>query len=209
MSVRRAPLTLLFCLLWLLVTTAGLVAMSNYERTAGGAGQTPLHWPVESGLPLDPERATLVMFAHPKCPCTRASVGELNRLLTHCRGRVATHVLFFAPKDGADEWVQSDLWKSAAAIPDVTVESDPDGKKAQQFGGETSGYVVLYDSRGDLLFKGGITEGRGHAGDNAGAEAIVSLLLDKKAATGQTAVFGCSLLNPKRVCQEGGIPCTN
>jgi hypothetical protein len=182
--------------------------MLTYERAAGSTGQTPPHWPADTGLSLDANRATLVMFAHPKCPCTRASVGELNRLLAQCPGRVATHVLFFAPEHGASDWAQSDLWKSVAAIPGVAVEIDRDGKRAQRFGAETSGHVVLYNSRGELLFEGGITAGRGHAGDNAGANSIVSLLLANETSAPQTPVFGCSLLNPNTLF-KGPIPCIN
>ena len=58
-------------------------------------------------------------------------------------------------------------WRSAAAIPGVTVHVDHDGGEARRFGAETSGFVVLYDAHGELLFAGGITTGRGQAGDNA------------------------------------------
>jgi hypothetical protein len=61
------------------------------------------------------------------------------------------------------------------------------------FGAETSGTILLYDYHGNLLFKGGITGSRGHAGDNLGEDAIASLCLGQAAATNQTPVFGCSL----------------
>ena len=65
----------------------------------------------------------------------------------------------------------------------------------QRFGAETSGYVLLYDTHGKLLFKGGITGSRGHAGDNAGESAIVALLEGEKPVLTRTKVYGCSLLN--------------
>ncbi len=46
---------------------------------------------------------------------------------------------------------------------------------------------------GTLLFSGGITGARGHAGDNAGRAAIVALLNQLNPATTATNVFGCSL----------------
>jgi len=46
-----------------------------------------------------------------------------------------------------------------------------------------------------LLFKGGITSGRGHAGDNAGADAIALLLAAQDPGVRQTPVYGCSLVN--------------
>jgi hypothetical protein len=52
---------------------------------------------------------------------------------------------------------------------------------------------VLYDSAGNLLFRGGITSARGHAGDNAGRAAVVSLLTSDEAEGRDTPVFGCPL----------------
>jgi hypothetical protein len=193
---------LLLCALWLLAVGAGLGEMLKYELTSGRAGAPPKHWPEQRELSLDSKRATLVMFAHPKCPCTRTSVEELNRLLAQCRGRVAAHVVFFAPENAPDDWTQTDLWKSAADIPGVTVQADRGGGIAQQFGADTSGQVVLYSSRGELLFQGGITAGRGHAGDNQGANSIISRL-DNHGGGQETCVFGCSLLNREDASAEG------
>ena len=43
-------------------------------------------------------------------------------------------------------------------IPGVTTIVDRDGTQASLFGAETSGQVVLYDSHGELKFRGGITQ---------------------------------------------------
>ncbi len=187
---------------WLLAVVAGLVAMEHYDQTPGRVGETPLQWPSGAAEPLDPTRATLLMFVHPKCPCSRASIGELNRLLAQCGNNLAPHVVFFAPADVSDDWSQTDLWKSVQAIPGVHAEVDTGGLLAQRFGGETSGYVVVYDPRGKLIFHGGITAERGHAGDNAGENAIVALLVDGSATIRRTPVFGCSLENPERAAPE-------
>ena len=40
-----------------------------------------------SGIPLAGGRPTMVVAVHPLCPCTRASVSELARLLTRCQAR--------------------------------------------------------------------------------------------------------------------------
>lgn len=166
----------------------------NYESTGGHTGETPSEWPKESSLTHDSVRPTLVMFAHPKCPCTRASLGELNRLLAKCDQRLAAHVFFLKPEGQTDDWVKSDLWHSVANIPGLVLHEDAGGHEAEHFGAQTSGHVVLYDSHGLLLFKGGITAARGHAGDNAGESLIRSLLSGEDSSPGkQTPVFGCSL----------------
>jgi len=76
---------------------------------------------------------------------------------------------------------------------------DDDGVEAARFGAATSGQVILYDRDGRLLFSGGITASRGHAGDNDGRDAIVSLLGGGRGTRHSSPVFGCSLLEPSSV----------
>ncbi len=175
----------------------------DYENTRGTVGATPEHWPSGTPITLDHNRYTLIMFVHPKCPCTRASMEELNRLLAQCNGRVATRILFFKPDNLPHDWTQTDLWRSAAAIPGVTVQEDIDGTLARQFGAETSGYVLLYNPHGQLLFRGGITGSRGHAGDNPGESAIASIVMGQDTNFVQTPVYGCSLLS--KTCSQPGV----
>ena len=180
---------------WLLASVSVIWFVLNYEASSGAVGITSEHWPAHARISLDPTRDTLVMFAHPKCPCTRSSVYELGRLMEKCDGQVAAQVLFLKPKNFSDDWVQSSLWNSASQIPGVKAEEDPEGLIAQEFGAETSGYVLLYSPNGQLLFSGGITGSRGHAGDNAGEDAIVALVSGQNSDVKHTMVYGCSLLD--------------
>ena len=77
----------------------------------------------------------------------------------------------------------------------MKVVFDPDGVEARRFGAETSGHTLLFGADGRLLFSGGITASRGHAGDNAGESAIVALVNNQTPTRTQTLVFGCSLAN--------------
>jgi hypothetical protein len=197
---------LIVCLLWLLGAASGFGILAKYQGTQGSVGKTPQGWPQEAQVVLDQKRNTLVMFAHPQCPCTRASIEELNRLMAKSQGKLTAQVYFFRPHDQQGDWVKTDLWRSAAAIPGVSVNEDIDGKQAHLFGAETSGHVLLYDTHGQLLFNGGITESRGHAGDNAGENTIVSLVSGQTASLKQTPVFGCSLLSECETAQKGQAP---
>jgi hypothetical protein len=188
--------------LWLFMIAVGVRALWSYESTPGAGTAAPGLWPAASRIKPDAKRATLVMLAHPHCPCTRASIGELARLMTQAQGRVTAYVLFVKPTGFSDEWVQSELWASAAAIPGVTPVLDDGGAEAGLFHAETSGQTVLYDSTGNLLFRGGITTARGHAGDNAGRTAVVSLLTSGVAEERDTPVFGCPLF-AKKECPSG------
>jgi hypothetical protein len=112
-------------------------------------------------------------------------------------------VLFVKPPGFADEWEKTDLWSSAAAIPGVEVVRDEGGFEALRFRAATSGQATLYDRGGRLLFSGGITGARGHAGDNAGRAAIVSLLAADGVGLRETPVYGCPLFAPGDECQAG------
>jgi hypothetical protein len=200
---RGLSIRITLCVLWLSLVGAGFAVILNYQNAGGRIGITPLHWPAGAAITLDHDHDTLLMFAHPQCPCTRASIEELNRLLAQSHGAVAAHVLFFKPAGFPTDWTRAGLWQSASAIPGVMVHDDLNGSQARQFGAETSGYVLLYDTQGQLLFQGGITGGRGHAGDNAGENALLSLLAGKSVNSKQTEVYGCSLLAQCPVSQEG------
>jgi len=183
----------------MLAVAYGLRAILAYESAPGRIGATPPEWPAASGIQRPTDRATLVMLAHPRCPCTRASIDELAKIMARIQGKVSAYVVFLKPQGSGADWEDTALRRTAAEIPGVTVLSDVDGAEAQRFGAETSGHVVLFDARGELLFSGGITESRGHAGDNAGESAVVSLLNHHAPERTRTFVFGCSLFNHNKI----------
>src|SRR5437588_6157200 len=191
-------LTVLLGVAWAGTAVLGGHALLKYENSPGKVGRVSSSWPPNSPVQLANERLTLVMAAHPQCPCTRASVGELAQLMAHVQGKVQAYVLFYSPRDAGADWQNTDLRRSAAHIPGVTVLSDVDGAEAQRLGAETSGHTFLFDPSGRLLFNGGITASRGHPGDNAGESAIVSLIDNHTSARAKTFVFGCSLKTPPR-----------
>lgn len=180
-------------LMCLFALGAGAWALLKYSGTPGAVGEPPRHWPATSQIQRDPQHATLIMVAHPRCPCTRASLGELARLMAQCQGRLTAYVILPIPAGAAGDWEQTDLWRSARIIPGVTALCDPGSVQARSFGVETSGHTLLYDTRGRLIFSGGITESRGHEGDNAGHSAIVDLLVQGSADISASPVFGCPL----------------
>src|SRR5258707_15538635 len=82
------------CVLWGGVLLFGTRTLLNYESTPG-VPSTPLsRWPSESRVPRHMGEFTLVMLAHPNCPCTRASLAELEIVMTELQGRLAAFVLF-------------------------------------------------------------------------------------------------------------------
>jgi hypothetical protein len=189
---------------WLAVAVAGLSVLWRFDNAPGEGATAPAHWPLNSALAQAPGRPTLVMLAHPQCSCTLASLEELREALARAHDRPKTYVLFLKPDGFANGWEQTESWRIASAIPDVTVVRDDRGREANRFGAATSGQTLLFDADGALLFSGGITAARGHAGDNAGRSEIVSLLNHEHSPRPRslnpaqplrdaTNVFGCPL----------------
>lgn len=188
-------LTLLGFALWIAVAITGLGGLWVYKATPGPSAAAPPTWPDASRLVRDTDRPLLIVFLHPQCFCSHASVGELARLMAHVQERVTTTVLIYRPAQAEAGWAHTDVWTSASAIPGVHVETDVDGAEAAVFGSAVSGQTLLYDVTGRLIFNGGITGARGHAGDNPGRTALLSLLGEGTASTSHTPVFGCLLRN--------------
>lgn len=167
--------------------------LTLYANAPGASQQAPLQWPKDSGIHLSEHNPTLIMFAHPKCPCTRASLGELEKIVARFDGAVTPWVVFFKPAESDQDWDQTDLRETAAAIPGVHILTDFDGVEARRFHATTSGQTILYNEHGERLFNGGITLARGHAGDNQGKSAIECYLSDTVPDCNQTPVFGCPI----------------
>jgi hypothetical protein len=198
MLSRRARTSLLVVLAgWASAVGIGVLQIRAYENTSGAPSRAPVAWPVKTSVPLSDGVPTLILFVHPHCPCSRASIAELAQLMTDCGGNVSAIVLMLQPAGVDRDWVRTGLWESASAIPGVRVECDVDGVESRRFGTATSGQAHLYSSEGRLLFAGGITASRGHRGENVGRTAITSLVLDDRKVRhiAATPVYGCPLFN--------------
>ena len=183
-------------LLWAFAIVAGFRVLVEYELKAGTSAVAPEQWPAHVSVQRDSQRAHLVMFAHPQCPCSRASIAELAVIMTRCAGQLKATVCFFDPEGKPAGWTQSALWRAAADIPGVEIVADRDRRIAKQFGSSTSGQVHLFDRSGRRTFSGGITAARGHAGENNGRNHVIALARGEVCSPTDTAVFGCSLHEP-------------
>ena len=193
----NGKLTFLLGALWLGLIATGFGMLMVHDYSAGKDTPVSTFWPADSHLPHVDGRPTLIMFAHPRCPCTRASLEELKVVMQQCQGRMTAYIVFLQPEGKEEEWSHTELRQSAEAIPGVTVRSDDHGHEARCFQVETSGHVLLYDARQRLQFSGGITASRGHAGDNRGRTTLVGMLAHGAKSVGATPVFGCPLPDPK------------
>jgi hypothetical protein len=180
--------------LWGIVAAGGFVALNVEASRPGAAAHAPSRFPEDAGLPRPAGRPLLILFAHPRCACTRASLAELDRIVSRMAGK-ADPIVVLSPSEAAGD--STEMRDIAARIQGVRVIDDAHGAMARHLGVATSGQVLVYDASGELTFAGGITAARGHEGDNDGASAAL------RAATGGapgkrwvrafTDVFGCGL----------------
>ncbi len=190
-------------LLWIGIVVAGFRTLMKYEGQPGAAASPPSQWLASVPFELDPALPTLVLFAHPRCPCTRATLGELDRILAAADGRLRTHVVFYTDPALGSDWHHSELWDQATGMDGVLVHEDPHGELAQRFGALTSGQVFLYAPGGALVFQGGITGGRGRAGDSIGSRDVLALIQDPTAEPPAACdVFGCALTSTNTLPSE-------
>jgi hypothetical protein len=162
--------------MWFAAVGAGIYALASYETTAGETAAAPMTWPATSRLPRG-DGFTVVMFLHRECPCSRASLAELDAV----RGR-ATIVIVFDAAGG-------EMWERAGRMRATRVVA---GDEAARFGAKTSGHTLVFDASGTLRFAGGITTSRGHVGENVGRLAVERVLAGA-AGPSDHAVFGCAL----------------
>src|SRR5438045_7654950 len=125
-------------LVWAGALVPGVRALSVYEGTPGDAGRGAKSWPANAPA-LNLSGATLILFVHPECPCSNATMASLNGIMAHGGGKVQAYVVAVLPPGAPNQWMSSSLLKEAAAIPGVRVIVDEGGWLARAFGARTSG----------------------------------------------------------------------
>jgi hypothetical protein len=181
--------------------------MSSFGFTRGTTGDVPVLWPEQSLLSRQSGLPTVLLFAHPRCPCTTASLEQLKRIQADSKVPFNCRVIFLVPENAGRDWTSSNIVRQAQAIPSVEVVMDQ-GEEIRRFGVSTSGHVLLYSSDGCLQFNGGITISRGHVGENAGTQSVVQHLKHRSAKLTQSPTFGCPLFPKSELCQER-VSCPN
>lgn len=190
-SSRRTPYVLIG--VWLVALCGWFGYLTWYSNAPGIAGAAPVSWPEESFPQLDRSRTTVMMFVHPRCPCTEASLEELARIITRRQDAASYYCVFVRPPGTSEGWELGPLWRHASAIPNLQLVVDAEGQEAVRLGAKTSGVVYVFKPGGELVFQGGVTGARSHAGDNAGSSAVIQWLSQGHADCSKSFVFGCPL----------------
>jgi hypothetical protein len=179
--------------IWASLLFTGHLVLFEYEMTEGPLGNSKRIFPEKSSVQLTHGRQNIILFLHPACPCSAASVDEFHELIREGENDSVGKVVFFMPPDQESEWSLLPLISSVKRIPHVSVSYDTNGAQAELFGATTSGHVFIYDGRGILQFSGGITGSRGHTGDNKNLEIAKNTIIARSPKFATTPVFGCSL----------------
>jgi hypothetical protein len=190
----RSMLPVVLLALSALSIIPGIRALLVFDNTAGEVKAVPVEWPSSSVVKRPANRPELLVFVHPYCSCTFASVAELAQLAARQKPGVASPVidfLFYRPRNS--KWAPNSLWAKAQQLQGAHAQWDDDGREARRFGARTSGYALLYSSKGELLFNGGVTGSRGHEGENYGIAQLAASLDSGRRAHKASLVFGCAL----------------
>ena len=181
---------------WIVAVGAGVLVLADYSNRPGNISPAPVSWPDSSSFQPTEATTAVVVSIHPRCPCSRATLQELAELLGRADTRATILALFYKPVDEPDTWTHTDLWEAAGSIPGVVRVVDADGREAHRFGIQTSGETLVYARDRRLAFAGGITAGRGHLGENAGADAVAAILAGREPEIRHSAVYGCAIDDP-------------
>jgi hypothetical protein len=194
MPAARRTIILVAATVWIVGAAAGLGWLADYSATPGAAASSQMTWPAGSRLPEPKASFQLVLFLHPHCPCSLATLGELERALVNVEDRCEVVLVFYRPaRADPGEWAGGPLRERAARLPHVQIVDDDDGREALRFGATTSGHAMLFDASSRLVFSGGLTASRGHEGDNAGRAGVAAIFAGARHDAPTTPVYGCSL----------------
>lgn len=190
--------------LWLGLVAVGMGKLNAYANTPGERASASATFPLLSQVQTENGKSTLILFVHPKCACSVATVAELDRLFPKISSQAIVNVIFLKPEEFSDQDVRGDLWDRAKLISGAVLKIDSGNRESDLYGAKTSGQTFLYDSAGYLVFEGGLTSSRGHTGDSKGQQDILHYFENPINWTLATSsVFGCGLKNPGSVVLNG------
>ena len=190
----RWPLCATTIVLWLGAIGAGLGALAWYENSPAATEQPLTEWPGGSAIHRSQPRIDVGAVCPPTLPL---HAGEPWRIEENRRplpaDRHSLDRVFQTRRSGR---------RLGANRPVACGQRDSrrpcHGRSGRRRGARfhvtTSGQTLLYSAAGELLFSGGITFARGHAGDNAGRTAIESYSAGDSPGYRQTPVFGCPII---------------
>src|SRR5580704_1321964 len=94
-ALKKHTLIAVAVALWVPAIAFGFNVLWKYSTTPGHPAAPPRSWPATAPIKRREGRPTLLMFAHPQCQCTGASLGELSIIMAHAGGQLDAQVFFY------------------------------------------------------------------------------------------------------------------
>lgn len=200
----RAVAGVAACAAWIAIALFGWNSLLRHTYQPAGVEEGATNWPDADRNPTS-AAYTVVVFAHPLCPCTRATLNKLHESITRFPDDRRIEVIFAtAGLDSADV-ADSFNVRTARRLEGVEVRFDETGEIVRRFGATVSGEVFAFDREGRRVFHGGITTGRGHEGDSTSQREFERRICGRASDAFSAPVYGCLLpLNP--VVRESADP---
>lgn len=189
---------MIIALVWAAAVAVGVCLHAGAESSPSDGGGGPHVLPPIAALKTPPGVPLIAMALHPRCPCSPASVDELEALAGRSFQPVTVVVLVSTPAQDSEEWDEA-FDRISGKLSSMRVIKDRAGAIAASLGMHASGATLIYDSAGRLVFSGGLTLARGMAGANPAAiEAMKRAGCSEAALPVDThsPVFGCRLIEP-------------
>ena len=111
-------------LTWLIAVVASIAAGLLYDFRPSSTIPTLRQWPIDSRLSRVEDKPTLILFAHPRCPCTVATLEELAEILNGIDQSLTINIVFVVPTNAGAQWHRSKSVQLARQIPDACVTFD-------------------------------------------------------------------------------------
>lgn len=207
--MNSKPIQLLAFVALFAMSAIGFVQLTDYSSRPGHPGLVPNRLSdvalsdtsLSAGLTTD-GKPQLLLFYHPKCPCTTATVRILERLNPRFLEPIPITAIAYCADDEPDLWIQSRTTKALSSLDNVRIVIDKGGRLSKSFGATVSGHLLLYNPNGQLTFSGGITPYRGHEGDSPSSLDLLERINSPKDNCMHWPVFGCTTVSPDPVETE-------
>src|SRR5687767_119806 len=100
---------------WLAASGWGMWRLASYSLASGAQEVPSAQWPPGAATERNPTGFTVVITLHPECPCSEATVEELDGIIAHGAGRLQARLLF-VELPGLPPAEESKLWQRASRI---------------------------------------------------------------------------------------------
>ncbi len=186
---------------WSVLIVCGLLWMTAYSMSPGETFTPLLERPDDTEISFSENQPTLLVFLHPRCPCTRPTIAALERLMVR-KHDIVLQPVFYLPDTQTVAWAQDEYWDRLIDLGAHEPVIDINGHLAGQFHATTSGHALLFSTDGRVQFWGGITSGRVHEGDSLGLTMLTRVLDGIPVSEPSFPVYGCSIVDKSEQSHE-------